>query len=68
MPKKHRQTGVPRLGHTIVMPDSVPASPFYMAHAGSGYILGAVVIASLAARLLKPSPRSRPQGVTIPNA
>ena len=55
MPKKHRQTGVPRLGHTIVMPDSVPASPFYMAHAGSGYILGAVVIASLAARLLKPS-------------
>ena len=35
---------------------------------GSGYILGAVVITSFAARRLKPSPRSPPQGVTIPNA
>ncbi|MCL4103498.1 hypothetical protein MMG03_003115 [Fibrobacter succinogenes] len=35
---------------------------------GSGYILGAATFASLAARLLKPSPWSRPQGVTIPNA
>ena len=36
--------------------------------AGSGYILGAVTFASLAARLPKPSPWSRPQGGTIPNA
>lgn len=35
---------------------------------GSDYILGAATFASFVARLLKPRPWSRPQGVTIPNA
>ena len=59
MPKKHKQTGVPRLGHTIVMPDSVPASPFYMAHAGSGYILWVARFTPFPPNLIKPSLASR---------
>ena len=66
--------GVPRLASLIVMPDSVPASPFHITSPGRAILAllrkphrasRFVILAK--ARILKHC-ESRPQGVTIPNA